>query len=146
MMAGAGHGTSVGAQATASWLRDRALAAPAIPQWHVEIRLGTTTHRPPTELDEQHDTRFHLDLYPLEWGVFFCHGGRGSWIRVADIAFVHRRDDFGLLAQVPPLRDIGRLLRRIEAEHQLAFRRDLAAIRTNLDSAEPAIRAWLATL
>lgn len=100
----------------------------------------------PQEFDDRAATRFHIDLYAEEWGVFFCHAGRSSWIRVTDIAFVHGRDDFGLLIRVPPLKDVGVLLRHLEHTHGVHLRRQDALIRTNLTQAEPAIRRWLAQL
>ena len=105
--------------------------------------MGTGDEVVPVEFDEATATRFHLAIYTEEWGVFFCHGGRWSWIRVTDLAFVHTRDDFGLLAWVPPLDQIGTLLRRVERDHALQFRRDRASIQTNLPNAETAVRSWL---
>jgi hypothetical protein len=96
--------------------------------------------------DERSDTRFRLEIYSEEWGVFFCHKGRASWIRVTDIPFVHGRDDFHLLQAVPALNDIASLLRSIEQEHAIAFKREHALIRTNLPAAEPVVRAWIRTL
>lgn len=99
-----------------------------------------------TEFDESSATRFHVSIYSEEWGVFFCHEGKWSWIRVTDLAFVHTRDDYGLLGWVPPLDQVGALVRRIERDHRVRFRRDLALVQTNLPNAEPAIRAWLAAM
>src|SRR6185312_10788992 len=63
--------------------------------------------RAPSEFDETTSSRFHLDIYLEEWGVFFCHAGQSSRIRVTDMAFVHGRDDFQLLGVTPQLKDIG---------------------------------------
>jgi hypothetical protein len=138
--------SSVGARASAEWLADRHLVAPAGQRWHVEIALDVRDEPAPREFDEATATRFHLDIYLEEWGVFFCHGGRSSWIRVTDLAFVHGRDDFQLLGVTPQLRDIGALLRRLERLHAIRFQRQHADIRTNFANVEPAIRGWLATL
>jgi hypothetical protein len=137
---------AVGAQAATGWLTSRRLANPGLMRWHVEIAMGTGDQPVPVEFDEHIATRFHIAIYSEEWGVFFCHDGRWSWIRVTDIAFIHTRDDFGLLTWVPPLDQLGALLRRVEREHQVSFRRDRAVVDTNLANAEPAIRTWLQTL
>jgi hypothetical protein len=137
---------AAGSIATEAWAHARGITPPAHVRWYVEIAIETTEARPPSEFDEAVATRFQLDIYSEEWGAFFCHGGRGSWIRTADTVLVHGRDDFQLLAIAPPLEDIGRLLRRVEQQHGIAFRREHAAIRTNLPDAEPAIRAWLLAL
>jgi hypothetical protein len=143
---GGGSGPSfptVGSQAASTWLSARRLANPGLVRWHVEIAMSIGEEPVVAEFDETAVTRFSLAIYSEEWGVFFCHGGRWSWIRVTDLAFVHTRDDFALLNWVPPLDQIGTLLRRIERDHTLQFRRDRALVETNLPSAEPAIRNWL---
>lgn len=100
----------------------------------------------PASFDEASDSRFHIEIYAEEWGYFFCHHGRASWIRVTDVAFVHIRDDYQMLGETPALSAIGTLLRAVEARHGLAFRREHAFVSTNLVSAEPAIRAWIQSL
>ncbi len=92
------------------------------------------------------DTRFHLNVYPEEWGVFFCHGSRSSWVRVTDEPFVHGRDDHGLLGEEPELGKIGLLLHTLESRYRVRFRRDRALVRTNLPGGDRAIRDWLATV
>jgi len=98
---------------------------------------------PVTDFDETTASRFHLDMYSEEWGMFFCHRGKSSWIRVTDIPFVHTRDDFSLLAITPALKEVGALVRKLEQMHDLKFRRDLALVRSNIAGAEPRARAWL---
>ena len=122
------------------------MTPPTATRWHVEIALDVQHDRAPTDFDESVATRFHLNIYSEEWGVYFCHAGRSSWIRVTDIAFVHGRDDYRLLAIMPPLEDVGTLLRRIEQQHGLGFQRRYASIKTNVPSLEPAIRGWVAAL
>jgi hypothetical protein len=138
--------SSVGAQAATTWLASRRIATPGLVRWHVEIAMGLGDDPLPVEFDEHATTRFHVAIHSEEWSVFFCHAGKRSWIRVTDIAAIHTRDDFSLLTWVPPLDQLGALLRRIEREHHVTFRRDRAVVRTNLVNAEPAIRSWLATL
>ncbi len=138
--------SSVGATAAATWLRARGLAAPGQSRWHVEVALDVVDVPAPADYDEATATRFHIDIYSEEWGHYFCHNGRSSWIRVTDIAFVHGRDDYQLLTLTPPLPDIGRLLRQLEQKYGVRFRRDHALIRTNVDRAEVAVRAWLEKL
>jgi len=139
--------STLGGAAAASWLTERGLSAPpGNLRWHAEIALDVVDDIAPLQFDDRVATRFHLDLYFEEWGFFFCHGGRASWIRVTDVPFVHGRDDFQLLAQTPPLSDIGTLLRGVERDHGIQFRRDRARIRTNLQRAEAPLRAWVEAL
>jgi hypothetical protein len=138
--------TTAGALAAVTWLRSRGATPPAMTRWHVEIALDVLNQRAPSEYDEATATRFHVDIYTEEWGFFFCHGGRSSWIRVTDIAFVHGRDDHQLLGAVPALKDIGTLVRRLEGEYRMRFQRQHAHVRTNLPSLEPPIRDWVSTL
>jgi hypothetical protein len=145
-MSGSHVSPTVGSIASEAWAHARGITPPTHVRWYVEIALDTSGARPPSEFDEAVATRFQLDIYSEEWGVFFCHHGRASWIRTTDTALVHGRDDFQLLAIVPPLDDIGRLLRHIEQQHGIAFLRQHAAIRTNLPHAELVIRAWVASL
>lgn len=137
---------NAGARAAAEWLADREVGRPTMRRWHVEISLSPLDAPASLQFDERVDTRFHVDIYAEEWGFFFCHGGHTSWIRVTDIPFIHGRDDFQLLAQAPPLADIGSLLRGLENEHRLLFRRKHALVRTNLAGVEPGIRRWIETL
>lgn len=138
--------SSVGAIAAASWVRGRGLATTGLSRWHIEIQLDVVDAPAPADYEEATASRFHLDIYTEEWGHYFCHGGRSSWIRVTDLAFVHGRDDFQLLTVTPPLPEIGRLVRQLEQKYGVLFRRDRALIRTNLARAEAAVRTWLATL
>ena len=137
---------SAGKRAAQAWLGARALFAPVLVPWHVEISLGTRDVPPEPTCNEDRDTRFRIEVYSEEWGVFLCHRGRASWIRVTEVAFVHRRDDFGLLPLMPQLRDVGVLLHRIESEHRLQFRRDRALIRSNVPKALAAAQQWVLTL
>ena len=114
--------------------------------WQVEIAMDVVDHAAPSEFDETVATRFHIDLYREEWGVYFCHQGKWSWIRVTDVAFVHGRDDHRLLDWIPALKDVKTLLRRLEQMHRITLRRDHAAVHTNLPQLAPAVRRWLATL
>lgn len=138
---------TVGAQSAAHWLAARGLGpVPPTERWHVEVALDVIDAPAPDEFDERLATRFHLNIYAEEWGVYFAHAGQASAIRVGSIASVHGRDQHGLLAITPPLNEIGRLLRNLERQHAVALQRRHAAVKTNLAGAEPAIRAWLAAL
>lgn len=136
-------GTS-GSRAAFEWLGARDITAPPT-RWHVAIGLDVRDIPAPATFDEASDTRFHVEIYAEEWGWFFCHQGRASWIRVTDQPFVHIRDDYRLLDETPGLSNIGTLLRALESRHALQFRRDLAFVSTNL-SAEPKIREWIQAL
>jgi len=138
--------TTAGALAATTWLRTRGVSSPTVTRWHVEIALDVINDRAPTDYDDALATRFHLNIYAEEWGIYFLHRGRSSWIRVTDIAFVHGRDEYKLLGIVPALKDIGRLLRQLEQSHKINFQRQHAAVHTNLPQAERAIRDWLSSL
>jgi hypothetical protein len=133
------RGQHAGALASASWLSSRCLCATA-GGWEVTIALDATRGG---EVDE--DTRLHVAITAREWGVFFAHGGQTSWIRVTDVPFVHERDDFALLEQVPPLRQLGDLVGELEERYRLRFRREHAQIRSTLVGGEDRIRAWVIT-
>lgn len=135
---------TAGADAATTWLRERRLGSSK--PWFVEIAVDTSERPVSITFSHDTDTRFHLNVYPDEWGVFFCHGSRASWIRVTDEPFVHGRDDHGLLAQLPQLTQIGYLLHALEDRYGTQFRLEHALVRTNLVSGQKAIRDWLATL
>ena len=135
-----------GARSASSWVTARGITVPTGTRWHAEVLIDVIEGRAPSEHDESVATRFHLDMYSEEWGFYFCHGGRCSWVRVTDQPFVHGRDDFSLLGLTPALADIGQLVRHLELKHKIRFRREHAHIRTNIPDGEAAIRAWVATL
>ncbi len=137
---------TIGALAASAWLRTIGQTPPTMQRWNVEVLLGIAEKRPSTDYDAQTETRFHISIYSEEWGVFVCHEGRASWIRVTDVPFVHVRDDFKLLPTFPPLRDVGGLLRRLEMQLGLRFAREHAAIHTNLPAIERDVRRWVASL
>lgn len=115
-------------------------------RWHVGIFLDVVDAPAALAWNDAIHTRFHLDIFGEEWGLFFCHAGKASWIRVTDIAFVHGRDDYRLLDWTPPLKSVGMLLRRLEQTHRVQFQRRHATIESELPSIEPSVRAWIATL
>ncbi len=137
--------SSAGALAARAWLHERNITSPEFQRWYAHVVLGVAD-RPPAQLDERTATYFRLEIYSEEWGYFFGHAKAASWIRVTDTPFVHGRDDYRLLARTPPLREIGQLVRALERQHGLAFRREHALVRTNLAGAETRIRAWVQTL
>lgn len=145
VMASYGKGRSAGALATAIWLSERRLwVSPSTP-WDVSIALDVAGVHASTTAAAI-DTRLRISIASTEWGFFFCHHSGASWIRVIDVPFVHERDDFALRGRVPPLRDLGLLVRALEARHRLRFRRDHAAIRSTVPESEAAIREWVTDL
>lgn len=144
--AGQSGASTAGKLAAHTWLRTRGLSAPALRPWHIEISFDVRDAPAAAQFEERTDTRFRLEIYSEEWGFFFCHRGRASWIRVTDIPFVHGRDDFNMLRSTPALEDIGALFRAVQQQHSITFRREHALVRTNVPSAEPAIRVWIQTL
>ena len=112
--------------------------------WFVEIALGIDEE--PSQLwSDRVDTRFHPHIYPVEWAFRFCHLGRVSWIRIADRAYVHGRDDYDLVGVTPPLREIAAVTRSLERQHRLAFHRD-RLVRSNLSGIDTNVRDWVAAL
>ena len=126
------------------WLRARGISAP-LGNWFVEVALATS-EEPPSTTWRDIDTRFHVYIYPGEWSFLFSHDGRASWIRMADRAYVHHRDDYQLLSDTPLLREISHLVRRLEARHDIALRRDRAHVRTSLTGVDDLVRDWAARL
>lgn len=123
---------SAGKLAGDAWLLARCLRAPG-PSWQVEVSLD----------DPRLGSRFDVHIGGDEWGFRFSHVTLESWVRVSDVPFVHSRDDFALLTAVPPLRDLGTLLRQLERLYGLRFQRQGATIATSIPGSEPAIRSWL---
>lgn len=121
---------TAGADASERWRR--ALGVASVLRWHAEIAIISDS-----------ETSFELNIYSNEWGFAFHHDRRGSWIRVTDIAFVHGRDDFGLLTRTPDLLAIRQLAAELEVEHGISLRRANASIRTNLPGAAELVRDWL---
>jgi hypothetical protein len=138
--------TNAGKLAAQAWMQRRGLSTPALMPWHVEVSLDVRDAPATIQFDERTDTRFRIEIYSEEWGFFFCHLRRTSWIRVTDIPFVHGRDDFHLLPLTPALEDLASLFRSVEQQHAIRFRREHALVRTNIPSAELAVRVWIAQL
>jgi hypothetical protein len=131
------------ALATSAWLNARGLLAPM--KWDVSIALDARDAPANHGLDPTlTGTRFHISIARDEWGFFFCHLGKASWIRVTDLPRVFERDDHGLIGDVPPLRDLGKLVQQLEDTHQIHFHRQHAAIRTNIAGAQSTIKIWVA--
>jgi hypothetical protein len=120
----------LGGKAASAWLSARGLQT-IIPRWSVLIAL-----------EGDNGTRFHLAIDGKEWGYCFCRGSGMSWIRVTSAAYVHERDDFGLLGQTPTLANIGSLIQRLEDRYQIQLDRQRAQITTNIAGAEHKIRLW----
>jgi hypothetical protein len=138
-----GMGRHAGALATAVWASARGLLVPPRTEWELSIALDVVDAHVSPWFAETTDTRFHIAIASIEWGFYFCHHSRVSWIRVTDVPFVHERDDFSLLPRTPPLRELGTLVRALEERHRIRFRREHAAIRASLPNAEHAVREWV---
>jgi hypothetical protein len=135
-----------GTLAARGWLTARAVSAQTLPRWHARVLLDVVDKSAREDFDVRHDTRFRVDISSDEWGFLFCHSGRTSSIRVTEVAAVHGRDDFRLLDATPALKELGMLLRSVEQQHGVRFRRRNALVQTNLPSAEASIRRWIETL
>jgi hypothetical protein len=136
--------TTAGKLAARAWLDSLALTPPT--HWYVEVMMSTGAALPTLAFDRDSETRFRLEVFSEEWGVYFCHRGAVSWIRVTDLPFVHGRDDFGLAPIMPPLKNVGRLVRAIETVHGLCFDRDRALVRSNVPHAESTLAPWIRAL
>jgi hypothetical protein len=133
-----------GALASSMWLSARGLRVPPKGPWDVTIALDIVDRAASPTVMSAADSRFHIAIAASEWGFFFCHRGKVSWIRITDVPFVSERDEYGLLPRTPPLRDVGTLVQALEERHELSFKRRHASVRTTLPDADNAIRIWLA--
>ena len=129
--------------ASGAWLGARGLNLPSAAPWDVFIALDVVDRPATPNFDGKIDTRFHVSISRDEWGFFFCHQSRVSWIRVTDVPEVNERDEHGLVNAVPALRDLGKLIAMLEDRHEIRLRRQHAAIRTSIAGAEPTIRLWV---
>ena len=136
-------GRHAGALAASAWLSARGLSVASHLHWEVSIAMDVIDEQPSARFTDTLDTRFHVAIASTEWGFYFCHHSRVSWIRVTDLPFINERDDYMLLPQVPPLRDLGRLIQTLEGKYRIRFRREHAAIRATIPDAEAAIRSWV---
>ena len=136
--------TTDGARAALEWIGSLGLIADRA--WYVEIALDVVERPATATYSGDSDTRFHLNIYPEEWGIFFCHGSRASWIRITDQPFVHGRDEYSLLGELPALATIGGLVCTLEDRHTIRFQREHALVRTNVAGGKPAVRKWLSAL
>jgi hypothetical protein len=130
--------------ATTAWLSARGYEVPLGFQWEVAIAMSVIDGAVPSTFDSTVDTRFHLSITHDEWGFFFCHGGKVSWLRVTDVVTVQDRDEFKLKDFVPPLRDVANIVRRIEERERIRFHRQHATVRTTIKGGEHAMRIWVA--
>lgn len=133
-----------GALAAAAWLRARRLRAPVGGAWNATIALEVRDRPTLPSCNKPGDSRFELAVTSSAWSFVFRHRGLASAIRVTDVAIVDGHDDYELIRRVPPLRDMGSLIRTFERRHAIAFHREHACVCTSLVDAEPPIRAWIA--
>jgi hypothetical protein len=136
--------STAGTLAVGAWLYERGIPQPPV-AWQIDITLD---HEPCTTrpFAEAVDTRFRLFIRQDEWGIYFCHAGRVSRLRVTDLVRPELRDDHNLASSAPPLRRIGTLVRQLEIRYGVHLLRSTAEITTTVPETEPIVRAWLATL
>lgn len=140
-----GGPVTIGSVDSNDWLKHLGIRAVDL-HWFVEVALGIDDAPLAEPWRGDRDTRFHVYIYPQEWGFLFSHAAQCSWIRVADRPYVHGRDDYGLVTSTPPLRELSAFARELERKHQLAFRRDAVLVRTNLPAIDDCVRSWAAAL
>ena len=138
--------TTAGMLAARAWLSAQGLWSPGASRWSVEILLDIVDQPARAAFDQHRDTRLRIEVCSQSWGLWFCHRGRVSAIRVDEVVVAEGPDELGLLASTPALKDLGVLVRQIETEHAIHFWRRKALVMTDLPSAEPAIRRWVETL
>lgn len=137
-----GLSPTAGTLGVAAWLRDRGIYPPAGRRWTIQIALEP--HDRPASFTFA-PTKFHITINPDSWGFMFVHGDRTSTIHVTNIATARDRDEHRLLAMAPPLRRIGSLVRDLEARYRFFFPRHHAAVRSDIPSSEPMLRAWISS-
>lgn len=125
---------TAGALATARWLRTIGQTPPT-GDWSAQLELVATP-----------SSSFTLELSHTDWSFEFRHLGRRSAIRVTSLPTVFERDDYKLLHYTPALQNIGGLVRRLECEHEIGFRRSTACVQTTLPGLVPDALRWLAQL
>jgi hypothetical protein len=136
----AGTSPHCGPLASGQWLRALGIE-PTTATWFARIAFDADPQAL-FDVDERTATRFELEIFDNEWGFKFCHVGKLSWIRVTDEPFAQGgRDEHALLPLVPPLREIGALLRAIERMYAIQLRRNGPLVRTDLPN-KSAIREW----
>ncbi len=137
---------TIGSIDSNDWLRALGIQVRHGQHWFVEIALGIDDEPLGQLWSGATDTRFQVYIYPQEWGFLFSHRSRTSWIRVADRAYVHGRDDYDLVGSAPPLREIAAFARGLEQRHRVQFRRDHALVRSNLYDIDERVRGWVGQL
>jgi hypothetical protein len=144
---GTPRGTSSNAAmiAVGGWLSSRGLCPPIGQSWSIEVALDVAVGRAMIS-PQSVGTSFQLRMLADEWSYTFCHDGRVSSIRVADVPSVHDRDDHQLLASTPPLKDLASLIRKLEQRYGIHFQRRTASVRTTLTGAEPIVLSWAQSL
>jgi hypothetical protein len=105
--------------------------------WRVTIVMSCNEH---------FDTQLAVQIENAEWAVSFAHGGKRSSVIIKEPAAVAAPDDFQLAGQLPPLKELGTLLRDLEARFGLSWKRASSVIETTIAGSEPVIRAWVASL
>ena len=90
-------------------------------------------------------TKFQVAIDPDSWGYVFTHGDRTSTIHITTYPMARDRDEHRLLAMTPALKRLGTLVRELEERYRIFFPRHHAAIRSDLQGADPMIRAWLSS-
>ena len=126
--------TTAGALAAARWLRTIGLTPPTS-NWNATLELVASP-----------SSSFTIEVSHVNWGFTFRHAGRESCIVVTSLPTVYDRDDFGLLHYTPALLNIGSLIRRLEGEQQIGFRRSTACVETTVPALVPDALRWLAQL
>lgn len=128
---------NAGILGSAGWLVARGLYIQPDRPWRVDIVV------PCAELA---DTKLAISIRNEDWSVAFDHVGKRSAILIKEVAPEADADDHGLLGVLPPLKELGLLLRYLEERFAIHLQRGSAVVETTIAGAEPVIRAWIASL
>lgn len=128
---------NAGILASAGWLAARGLFIPPDRPWHVGVTLPVVG---------SHDSSLSLHIRNDDWTVAFEHAAKRSAILIKEVAPVADPDEHNLAGLVPPLKELGVLLRDLEQRFEIRFARTSPVIETSIAGAEPIIRAWVASL
>jgi len=136
---------AAGPAGPAAWLARLGLQ-PATPHWFAAVVLDVLDAPAPMVFETTRASRLHVRIEHHGWIFFFCHQGSSSEIEIGTVVKARVRDDFNLVRGMRPLERLDELVRDLEQSHSIAFKRDHAMVRSDIDSAEPIIRKWVRSL
>jgi hypothetical protein len=128
---------NAGILASAGWLVARGLYIQPDKPWRVDIVVPCA---------EYATTSLAVHIRNEDWSIAFDHAGKRSSILIKEVAPEAQPDDHALLGIVPPLKELGLLLRYLEERFAIRLQRGSATVEATIAGSEPIIRAWVASL